>query len=369
MGRGGGALRTVLVGGLVAGPVLLCGSPAVAGTEVELVVDASAWSWRRVIPAPLPLSEPSGVPTGALAVAFDGRPGVPAKATYLRLALSELPTGTALSRLALVVPVDVVASDDPAAAPVVACRLTAAFPTGEGLDPGSMPGEDCTGAPVARYDENAAALVVDLTAAGAAWLAGAANSGVVLRPPPDVSVPDVAPYQLVLGGATSVVGRASVSLPGGASNPPAPAAVPPSFAPAPAPGVALPPLLPGGLPAVGAPAPVPAPGPTAAPAPAAVPDRPGPQAAARRPLAATGASPSGFAAAVLGGLAMLAAAGWSLGDTTGLPEFARRERARRDRLRHGAIVVPAPAAAVQPVVGRQTRQGRRPLSSAASTLT
>lgn len=369
MDRAGGALRTALVGGLVAAPVLLCGSPALASSEVELVVDASAWSWRRIAPAPLAAAQPSGVPTGALAVAFDGQPGTAAKATYLRLALGDLPVGTTLSRLTLVVPVDVSASDDPTSAPVVACRLAAAFPAGEGLDPAAMPDEDCTDAPVARYDERATALVVDLSRAGAAWLEGAANTGIVLRPPVDVAVPDVLPYQLVLGGATSVVGRATVALPPGAALPPV---VPPPTAPEPPAAVALPPLMTGELPPVGPPMPLPAPAPSAAPVPTSAPVAsagPGPQAERERPLAATGASPSGFAAAVLGALALLAAAGWALGDSTGLSAFARRERARQDRLRQGAVVVPVLGPAPQPGVGAQTRQGRRPLSSAASTLT
>jgi hypothetical protein len=84
-------------------------------------------------------------------------------------------------------------------------------------------------------------------------------------------------------------------------------------------------------------------------------------------VAAVGASVSGLAVALLGGLLLLATAAWSLGDTTGLRAFARTERARRDRLRHGALVVPASVPA-QPV-RVQIRQGRRPLSSAASTLT
>lgn len=359
---GRGALRVALAGALGV-PVLLGAAPAHAATDVELVADASAWSWRRLAPAPLPVSEPSDVPAGALAVAFDGQPGTASKATYLRLALDALPAGTTLSSLSLVVPLDLAASDDPATSPVVACRLAADFPQGEGLDPSVMPEQDCTGAPVATFDEAASALVVDLTSAGTSWLSGVANTGIVLRPPVDVAAPDVLPYQLVLGGATTVVGRASVTLP--VSTPVAPvepAPLPPveAFQP----DVAAPPVLPGVV--LPPPAPAPVEAPQAAPSAAPVPQAVAPV-VVRRPLAAVGASASGLAVALLGGLLLLAVAAWSLGDTTGLRAFARAERVRRDRLRHGALVVPAVLPA-QPA-RMHTRQGRRPLSSAASTLT
>jgi hypothetical protein len=357
--------RALLVGGLALGPALV-GAPAHAATDVELVVDASAWSWRRLAPAPVP--EPSNVPPGSLAVAFDGQPGTAAKATYLRLALGDLPTGTTLSRLVLTVPVDTEASDDPTAAPVVACRLAADFPTGEGVDPATAPEEDCTDAPVAEFDAEASALRVDLSALGRAWLAGAANTGVVLRPPVDVAVPDVLPYQLVLAGPAEVTGLATVELPGPlVAPPPAEPVAPPAFEAPVDGGVAFPPVMPGTVLPPGAPAaplPVAVPGAPAAPQPQAL-----VPAARPRPLAATGASVSGLGAAVLGGVLLLLVAGWSLGDTTGLRSFARAERARSDRLRVGALVLPAPVAAAQPRSRRQTRQGRRPLASAVSTLT
>jgi hypothetical protein len=77
--------------------------------------------------------------------------------------------------------------------------------------------------------------------------------------------------------------------------------------------------------------------------------------------AATGSSQAGLVAGIVLGLLLLALIGWSMGDAAHPRAFVRAERRRLDRLAVGPIVL------VQPAV--QRRQGRRPLSSAASTVT
>ena len=59
---------------LVVLPVLCQAAPARAAEETTrtVTVDAAAWSWRSIAPAPV--TEPSNVPAGDLAISYDGRP-------------------------------------------------------------------------------------------------------------------------------------------------------------------------------------------------------------------------------------------------------------------------------------------------------
>lgn len=359
--------------GLTAAGVLLPALPALAA-DATLTVDASAWSWRRLAPAGLPAAEPSNVPAGDLSVAFDGRPdAAPAKATYLRLALAGLPAGTAPTNLTLVLPVDPATGQDPAAAQVVACRLRSAFVTGEGVDPSVQPLEDCTGAAPGVYDAAKGTMSFLLTTAAVEWLSGTPNTGVVLRPDPAAAAPAVLPFQVNFTGPATVVARLSATSPA--------IEVPPSAGPVSGP--ALPPatvLVPGSgdpvLPALApAPAAVPvaeAPGVLPAPAVAAVPLSALVAAPTVTPVqvrAARRASEAGLAVATLLGVLLLALVGWTLGADAHPMAFARTERRRADRLRRGQLVV-APVARPQ-ASGQvaQRRQGRRPASSAASTVT
>jgi hypothetical protein len=348
--------------------VLLPLDRALAATEEQqqvLAVDASAWSWRTVVPAGLPATEPSNVPQGDLAVQYDGRPdAAPAKATYLRLALGALPPGTDVTTLTLVVPLDTAATQVGTAGPIVACALAKDFPTGQGLDPTTMPAEDCTGAPVGTIDPVAQTLSFALADLADRWLSGGANHGVVLRPDPASAAPDVLPYQVTFAAPKLVQGLLTAQVPD-VVTPPAvepPAVVLPPYA-APAPQVAP-------LPGLFAPQPAPAPAPQAAPQPAPVVVAPPQAPSAAAPVAfvppvlhaATGSSQAGLVAGVVLGLLLLALIGWSMGDAAHPRAFVRAERRRLDRLAVGPIVLVQPPAV-------QRRQGRRPLSSAASTVT
>lgn len=354
MGRPGG-LGVAL---LVSAPVLLAAAPAHAAEDRELVVDAAAWSWRRVVPAGQPVEEPSNVPAGDLAVAYDGRPDAPAaKATYLRLALGDLPAGARPAGLQLVLPLDPSVDQDAGAAPLVACRLTGAFTPGEAVDPAAQPAEDCTGAPRGVYDASAGAVSFVFPTAD-----DVTGLGVVVRPDPAAALPDVLPFQLVFRGPAEVVGRLTVQLAPDAPAPLGPEPLPVATVPPAAPVAVLPsmPLVP----AAGAPQ---QPVPEVAPPPAAAPVTAPRVASAGVRLstvrAAGRASAAGFATAAALGLVLLLLVAWSVGDAAHPRAYARAERRRRDRLR-SAVQLPAPVRQ-----GAQSRQGRKPLSSAASGVT
>ncbi len=347
---------------VVAVPVLSLPALALAAeSQRSLAVDASAWSWRKVTPAGLPGGEPSNVPADGLAVQFDGRPDVaPAKATYLRLALGDLPSGTTALGLTLVLPMDDGQSEP---GPLVACALPTPFVVGAGVDPAKQPAEDCADAPVGTYDPVAESIAFDLTAQANAWLSGSPNNGVVVRPDPTVAFPEALPYQVTFTGATTVTGLLVAALPDVVVAPPATSPKAPVAQPgpvvAPIPGFASAPVTESFTPPM--PAPVPAAPPAVAPAPVAA----APPVAAAVPVvhsrAAGRASQAGLAAGGLVGLVLLGAVGWALGDSADPRTFARAERRRRDRLARGPLVLSR-----QP---RQIRQGRKPLSSAASTVT
>jgi hypothetical protein len=356
-------------------PLALCAAPAEAAQvdAVSLVVDRSAWTWRHPVPAPgLPVEEPSQVPAGDLAVASDGDPGGrPAKATYLRLDLTPLPAAAEVSALSLSLPVDTAAqSVVPDGVRLVACRLLADFTPGEGTDPATAPKEDCAGAPEGRYDAAAGTWSFALATTAQQWaLDRGSNHGVVVRPAPDYALPDGVPFQIVFEGAAQVRAALSFTVPAPAPDvqavtPPdatggtavaAPPSVPLSAGSAP-----LGDLAPPAAPALAAP-------PAAAPAAAAV----VPAAAARpRPTASATTSPGALAALGAAVLLHLLAVARVVDDTQRPRAFARVERARLDRVRLRApratpVVVeqPLPRQVPQPL------QGRRPISSATSTVT
>ncbi len=345
-------------------PLLAPASASAQPRDVELFVDQAAWSWRPIVPAAAPEQEPSNVPTGDLAVSYDGRPDAPpAKATYLRLALGDLPRGTTATSLTVALNLDPAVSQDASTAPLVACTLTAAFVPGSGVEPEQMPGEDCTGAPKGTYDAASQTVRFILTDAASAWLSGKANNGFVVRPDPAAALPTVTPFDLTFSGPGTVQALLALELPVGPVMAPVPGAVAaPTYTPPvyPAPSV-FPQLGPQtlqqpvaqapSLPVTVVPA-VPATVPVAAPQALSV---PGFRAPARDSLAGLGVA---GALAVL----LLLALSWASGQAADPMMLARAERVRRDRLR----VLPAAAPAAQ---ARQIRQARRPLSSATSTVT
>ena len=362
-------MRRALACGVLLGasaPVLLAVPAALAAEQQRSVgVDASAWSWRRVVPAGQPVGEPSNVPAGGLAVQFDGRPdAAPAKATYLHLALGDLPAGSVASGFTLVLPLDPANTGDATTAPLVACVLAKPFVTGDGVDPASEPTEDCTHGVPGVYDPVGKAVSFPLTNQVSLWLAGQPNNGLVVRPDPAAAVPTVAPFQLTFTGAKTVQGLLSFTAPTIGVNPPADDA-PPPYVPSYVAGPALAPV-PGFVPG---PTAIQPPVPVAAPA-VVVPVEAAPAQGAPvvlapvvRSRATARASQAGLAAGTALGLGLLALVGWSLGDAANPRAFARAERRRKDRIARGAVVLPVDQA------GLQIRQGRKPLSSAASTVT
>jgi hypothetical protein len=338
-------------------PLLLWTAPALAVGQpqsVELAVDSSAWTWRQTLPG----VEPSNVPPGGLPVQFDGRPDAPpAKATYLRIDVSSLPAGTLAQRLTLRLPLDASVSQDPTSAPLVACRLTAAFATGEQVDPATAPAEDCKNAARGVFDPAQQAVSFVVTPFAAAWLQGQ-NFGLVVRPDPAAAVPSVLPFQLVFQGPTAVGVELLAVLPSAPLVPPVETAPPAPLLPEPQVGPAFPAPLPGVL------TPAPVAQPEFVPPVLSTPAPVRPAAAAPRAsvdvLPAGRSSAAGFALAAALGAVMLALIGWSFGSACDPGHAARRERSRADRMR--------------PVVGRsaqtrQMRQGRKPAASAASTVT
>ena len=335
---------------------LVLTTPAHAATT-DLLVDSSAWTWRTLTGL-----EPSNVPAGDLAVQYDGQPGAPAKATYLHLDLSAVPAGTTATGLSLVLPLDPSVDQDASTAPVVACPLKGRIVPGSGVDPADEPAEDCS-APVVGVAKDGA-VRFDLTRLAATWLTGAnngtnngTNNGIVVRPDPAAALPTVLPFQLVFQGPGAVTATLTAPDPVAVVDEPV-APVDPGVPEAP--GVAAAPALPGVVPPVMPPAlvsgPQPAPAVVAPPAPAAQPVA-APVARVALTRAPARASEGGFALAGALGALLLGLVGWSVGENADVRAYARAERRRLDRVR---LAVAQPA---------QIRQGRRPVASAASTVT
>lgn len=378
--------RRCVVLGAAALPLLALAAPAAAGTTTsELLVDRSAWSWRKALPGPIPTVEPSGVPAGGLAVAHDGRPDAPpAKAAYLRLDLGDLPQGGRVSDLAVALPLHPGGdSSDSTGVRLVACRLLADFEPGEGVDPAAMPEEDCTDAPAGAYDEAGQQWTFALTDLATAWAADpSSNHGFVVRPAPDHALPADLPFQLDLAGPEAVRAQLTVVVAaqapvGGGGTVEVVEEPPPAVEPTTtelggwAGGVSTPapPMD------VTGPVPVTAPAATAAPTPV-VGVRALPVLPASEPATGTLWALLAALAVLLAGVARVAS------DTAGPVALARLERQWLDRVRLHAPVstTAAPAATVEPLVvpapsaedgaqGEHSRQGRSPRSAAASIST
>jgi hypothetical protein len=347
---------------------------AAAAAPIVAAVDKSAWSWRQALPAGLPVDEPSRVPEGDLAVASDGDPqGRPSKATYLHLDLSGLRAGSRVEALTVSLPLDPAGqSSDSAAVRLVACRLVAPFTPGEGVDPAVMPEEDCAGAPAGRYDAEAGSWSFGLTTLAAEWAADPlSNHGFVVRPPADYLLPTDLPFQLAFAGPSKVRVELLAELPA-VAVPPVPEtadrgqAAPPAFVPVEAPSFAA--ISPPVQPSVALPPDVAAP--LTAPTQPALPAAAAAARATARALpparTSTGAlwSLAAFVGLLLVGVSRVA------GNTAGPYALARLERERLDRLRlQVPAVVSAPLSALQPAQVPQRRHGRRPMSSATSTVT
>ena len=373
-------LRRLVTVALVLVPTCAVGAPAASaeaggGVEtVSLLVDRSAWSWRRVLPVGgLPVAEPSQVPAGSLVAAADGDPeGRPAKATYLHLDLAAIATAADVHGLTLTLPVDPSEDGlDAADVRLVACPLKAGFVAGEGLEPGEVPADDCASPAVGRYDDKAKAWTFTLTPYAQRWVEDASsNHGVVVRPPVGHVLPDGKPFQITFAGAARVRAELAVSLP---VAPPVVPETPVEEPAAPlAPAVVLPALPPMSGGSVPVPQSVPAPPQTApvvaAPTGAVVPVAPADRS---RVLAQARTSPTAlWSLAALIGLLLLAVARVA-GNTAGPAAFARLERERLDRIRLvvPTLVVPDYVPDLLPVSVPQRRHGRRPISSATSTVT
>ena len=349
---------------------------ASAGSDsaISQVVDRSAWSWRRTLPgAGLPVDEPSQVPPGSLAVAADTDPdGRPAKATYLHIDLAGLATSTVIESLELTLTVNP-ADDglDAADVRLVACPLKADFSVGEGVDPATMPPEDCASPAAGRYDAAANGWTFSLTAYAQDWVRdGTANKGIVVRPPVGHALPNGRPFQITFVGAAQVRAEFVGSVPADASPPapePGPVALPPVQTDTVLPGT-LPSISGGSMPGPQRPLEVPPVADAPPPAVAAVPI------AAARPArvlpparSTTGAL---WSLAVLVGL-MLIGVARVVGNTSGPAAFARLERQRLDRIRLAVPSIAMPKAVPYPLAahGLQRRHGRRPISSATSDVT
>ncbi|MFL6238724.1 MAG: DNRLRE domain-containing protein [Actinomycetes bacterium] len=282
------------------------------------------------------LPEPSGVPSGDLAVAYTGGTTddstQPSKETFLAFSLGSAKPGSSVTAFTLTLTVDntpVVAS---AAPKLVACLPDRTWNNGAGASWSTKPSEQCGTAIAAagKFDQTNNAYTFTMPALAQSWVDGS-NTGVAIRP----DAASKTPFQLNFKGAGTVKASFSYLSPVPTTDTiplaPAPAPAPP---PAPAGSVGGPggtggATLSGGGVSSGSTAPAVAPPAVPRPRLAPLPNTLGPPSAA-----ASGLPSVGFWFAGIGLLGLLVATALVLGDSTaaGTAAGPAVRRSRLDRL-------------------------------------
>jgi hypothetical protein len=205
--------RLVTLLALASPGVALLGPAAVASqaglVRTKPAVLQAAWFWQTAYQqanppigeAPPPVTEPSGVPAGDLAVAATSNDGSSSKSTALAFTIGKAAkTGSTISTFTFSLKLDdspSAANVNAAEAPVVACLAT------RGWSP--VDGGDYSDAPVANCDLKVKPTIKDGTftfevpAIAQAWV-GDANFGVALVNDPD----NTQPFQAVFSGPKTV---------------------------------------------------------------------------------------------------------------------------------------------------------------------
>lgn len=212
----------LLAVGTVAGSasmLLLTGAHAAGPATSAPGVLAAAWFWQNayeqasppVAEAP-PTTEPTGVPSGDLAVAYTQPGGASSsKQSALSFDIGSLPGGTSVTSFTFTLTLD---SANPAAttfdqqgATVVACQPTRGWPAKLGADYTDAPSVDCSAAVKPKIDGDS--YTFSIPAIAQSWVDDQ-NLGVAIVADPKNSA---APFQLVFKGAKDVKAQMTAAPP------------------------------------------------------------------------------------------------------------------------------------------------------------
>jgi hypothetical protein len=220
---------------------LLAAVPAYAGSlkHVKPAVIQSNWYWAKstdplqsvTIGTPLEgVSEPSGVPSGDLAVAWvDTSSTEPNKETYLAFDQNALTSVSKVSSFKLTVFLDSASPQVQTTPPLlIACLPQRLWNNGDGDDVANKPTDDCSNAAKGRYDTKAKSYSFTITKYAQAWVDDV-NTGVAIRQSPDQTTPfqltfkDGKAVRAAMAFVPVVVQRGPVSQPPAPQSPQQPA--------------------------------------------------------------------------------------------------------------------------------------------------
>jgi hypothetical protein len=184
-------------------------APSLGVTTAKPGVLQAAWFWQNAYQqanppigeAPPPVTEPSGVPKGDLAVANTSNDGSSSKVTALAFELGKAAkAGSSITTVTFSLTLDKspeAGNLNAAAAPVVACLVTRGWAPAEGGDYSDRPAVDCDTKvkPTIKGDT----FTFEVPAIAQEWV-GAANLGVALVNDPD----NAQPFQAVFTGPKTV---------------------------------------------------------------------------------------------------------------------------------------------------------------------
>lgn len=228
----------------LAGAGLLPGmfSPALASTATSRLLQTN-WFWYHqvssapVATSPAPDPEPSGVPAGDLAVAYDHGtatdPDSPSKEAYLAFDVSAIPARAVVTGFTFRLTEDLA---DPGAAaldqaagavPLVACVPLVNWAPGSGTDFAQKPTDDCSHPVAATFDPAAHSFTFRVPALATGWVRDV-NYGLAVREKPGYQQPFqldlLAPARLAAAVSYRVVtpppgGAAAAATPGATATP------------------------------------------------------------------------------------------------------------------------------------------------------
>ncbi len=215
-----GLIAAALLGGLASiGSAAAPAAHADDAVSVQPKVIQSNWFWyhqaqRGEGTGVEVLPEPSGVPTGDLAVAFTpgGTPqdhNEPTKETLLAFDLSGWPKGASVSTFSFTLKVDGPAQAKTLQPDLIACLPQGLWSNGAGAPNTDKPAIDCstTISSPGRYDTTTASYTFSIPAIAQRWLSDV-NTGVSIRQATPKSGP-TQPFQLTFTGPSTVTAEAS----------------------------------------------------------------------------------------------------------------------------------------------------------------
>lgn len=201
------------------------GSSAVADTSVTPAVLQTAWYWQNAyeqanppVAETPPATEPTGVPSGDLAVAYTGNQDkTPSKMTAIAFDISSVPAGATITSFTFSLTLDTAPTATSFAqqeAKIEACLPTRLWPAGEQIDYTNEPTWDCGNKAAATVNGNTYSF--SIAAIAQSWITDQ-NLGVAIVNDPDATT---APFQLDFTGAKTIKASMTYTPPVVVPSPP-----------------------------------------------------------------------------------------------------------------------------------------------------